>query len=869
MHVLLVVLIAMSCLLPLHAQAFTRIVAQDNERNPAGATNISVTYSDACADYVGLAVTMMGRNIYQEIPERVTTVVGQAVKTVRAECPQAKRIDVGIWSNANRRPPVGFLRAELTEANGWQLKPEPTSTVPEGYTPFKLGLETGSIKVTESGEVTGFYPLMDGLQARFEGTVTVKKSGDYVYRYQIEGYFYSYDGSPSLSNNLKRKCEQPRKGYAYWSAFQWTTDVNNRLAVGGTHWECGEANSGGKTFTVNIIATGESVPNPFLVVKTDKLPTQTPAGPVVVAQGSGWKLAGNDNLWCTNREFTLTYDGPHDDRLKQWTGGATASYVEFFRQQVLPQLRTQCPKIGSLIVQTIRAGETDEYDQLVYGATSLGEVLVQQSPKTGWGKHYYKKLCAGCHTTGAGGAPIAGKPDGWKQQPLYDAPVGADMVYHFNKMHCPDCTGEQLNTLIRTIHSELMPAVTEIEPRQQKLAAYAKNPGPEQLIKSGLLNDSELIAKIYHGGAVSQAERNRLRSLFLDYIWFFDSTCRKLLPPNPATFTYTYQVRDRTIQGPIHDTDVYVTKDGPTVHMDPKYYAVFAKNPGTMWRFAAKFESPLSPGIAGSMRTGNEGLDWLAQKMVPDAELIMRRTADMRALLANEPYCASPASRRFIDNLHKMLENGPPTASDIDPPDSVAPGGSAGLPSGKAAQTAPLLSAPPSSAKPLGGPASDQASAQAGRSGDRSASSPVAPSQAQSSTVHRAPADGDIPGNAENRASVAASAPAGASEAGRTARPEPLAQPERATPSSAEGLAGTPAPPSKEGAVADSQRRAAEIQELSRAHAQAMEEASQEFKTKMRTATPPERRTLQQEFRERQRKRQIEFQEKLRQLSGR
>lgn len=365
-------------LFPIPVQAFNRLVAQDNVRDSAGLlTNLSVAYSDACADYVGLAVTMMGRNIYQEIPDRVAKAVDQAVKTVRAECPQVKQIDVGIWSNSNRRPPVPSLRAELTEANGWQFKPEPIPTLPEGYTPFKIGLKPGSIRVTESGEVTGFYPLMNGLRARFEGTVTTKKSGDYVYRYQIEGYLYSYDGSPSLSNNLKRKCDQPKKGYAHWSAFQWTTDVNNRLAVGGTHWECGEAASGGKTFTVNIIDARGEAPNPFLVVKTDKLPTQTPAGPIVVVQGNGWTLAGNDNLWCTNREFTLTYDTPHDDRLKLWTGSATASYADFFRQQVLPRLRTQCPKIGSLIVNTVRTGEADEFDMLTYGATNLGEVLVQ------------------------------------------------------------------------------------------------------------------------------------------------------------------------------------------------------------------------------------------------------------------------------------------------------------------------------------------------------------------------------------------------------------------------------------------------------------------------------------------------------------
>lgn len=229
------------------------------------------------------------------------------------------------------------------------------------------------------------------------------------------------------------------------------------------------------------------------------------------------------------------------------------------------------------------------------------------------------------------------------------------MVYHFNKMHCPDCTGEQLNTLIRTIHSTLMPVVTEIEPRQQKLAAYAKNPGPEQLIKSGLLNDSDLIARLYQGEAIDKADGGRLRALFLDYIWFFDGKCKKLLPPNAAKYTYTYQVRDRTIQGPVVDTDVYVTKDGPTVSMDPRYYAVFAKNPGTMWMYAADFEKPLSHG--GSFpKTGNEGWDFLFKKMRPDPDGIMRRTADMRALLANEQYCANPASKQFIENLHKMLQ---------------------------------------------------------------------------------------------------------------------------------------------------------------------------------------------------------------------
>jgi hypothetical protein len=67
----------------------------------------------------------------------------------------------------------------------------------------------------------------------------------------------------------------------------------------------------------------------------------------------------------------------------------------------------------------------------------------------------------------------------------------------------------------------------------------------------------------------------------------------------------------------------------------------------------------------------------------------------------------------------------------------------------------------------------------------------------------------------------------------------------------------------------DAKQRAIAMQELQRAHGQAMKEAFQDFQGKLKSARPQERRALQQEFRQLQQERQQELQRKLRELAGR
>ncbi|MEW5756451.1 MAG: hypothetical protein AB1810_09105 [Pseudomonadota bacterium] len=175
-------------------------------------------------------------------------------------------------------------------------------------------------------------------------------------------------------------------------------------------------------------------------------------------------------MWCTNNggQFSLTYDAPHKERLKALTGGDGGTYRGFVEQTLLPQLRKQCPTISSVAMLTYRTGESVAYDHLSYSVSKLGSGSVHRSPQAGLTRAQLLNACTGCHATGAGGAPIAGRQDGWSNPPHKRARIGADMVYHFNRMHCPDCAINELQSLIRNIDRPEMfnPAQLQVNARQ-------------------------------------------------------------------------------------------------------------------------------------------------------------------------------------------------------------------------------------------------------------------------------------------------------------------------------------------------------------------------------------------------------------------
>lgn len=622
---LLVAVLAAGWLVQGAALAFPRLLHQVREApsGRGGATQILVQYSDACAENVALRVQIQGGKTYRDAAGQVDRLVADSVQTVRAECRKIERIDVGVSDNTGRTQP---LTAELSAANGWRFAPEPVIGALPGHVAFRSSFPQlpGSIRVAESGEVSGRMPLGDGLSARFEGRVTPVRSGNHVSQYQIEGYLYDYAG-PVAGRGAKKQCDTPRKGYAYWSSFQWTASSDDTLwqGAGGNHWPCAEANTAGPTFQTSFSIDDA---NPFKVVTAAKSAAPTPAGPITLAQGKGWRLTTDDKLWCSNASVhTLTYDAPHTQRMRSM-GYVEDAYVPFIEQVLQPQLRRQCPTLSSFGVRMVRAGEADAYDYLDYEPDpKLGRSKLRRGPQIGLTRDQYLHACAGCHATGAGGAPVSGQAKGWNRQrpAARQAWARDDTIYHFHNMHCPDCSSRDIDALLHNIDGPYLPGPARLDARQTRLADYARNPGPKQLLSSGLLHNAKLIEEIYLGKPPVGATRDALQGLFAAYLVQFNDQCADLLPAKTRTYTISIRRLDRTEYGPSGRTNVYVDTPVKTYHVNPRYYDKFVR---------AMKRPPTADKDGGQ-------------------DAARRNMADMKALLPNPGYCSNPATRQFEENL--------------------------------------------------------------------------------------------------------------------------------------------------------------------------------------------------------------------------
>ena len=186
------------------------------------------------------------------------------------------------------------------------------------------------------------------------------------------------------------------------------------------------------------------------------------------------------------------------------------------------------------------------------------------------------------------------------------------------------------------------------------MMAYANDPSVENLMKSGALNDAKAIAAIYQQRADLYPERRKLRSLFLDFIGIYDLRCGGHLPANARTYTFYVEDFNREVTA-THVTDTITTRVGRTVRMDPKYYDTFAASPGTALGLSADLDNPLDAMLRDSGRLTDS-----PNRPIPaisaNGANIMLRTADTRALLANDARCTDPAVKRYIDNLHRALQ---------------------------------------------------------------------------------------------------------------------------------------------------------------------------------------------------------------------
>ena len=205
----------------------------------------------------------------------------------------------------------------------------------------------------------------------------------------------------------------------------------------------------------------------------------------------------------------------------------------FFREHMEPQLRAACPSLETATITTFRSGEDLSWDTIGLFKPRGAEEGLRVEEITPGGAYVnlvYLRSCAGCHATGAGDAPVVGNSDDWPDRLDRLEYASWDELYHFNRLHCPDCETIVLELLARSMPRPGWGTIDSYTDLQQRMMDYAAAPSGVNLLKSGLLNDAKVIAAIYQKQTRLYPSRQKLRSMFQDIIAMYDERCGKFLP---------------------------------------------------------------------------------------------------------------------------------------------------------------------------------------------------------------------------------------------------------------------------------------------------------------------------------------------------
>ena len=615
-------------------------------------TNIFAAYSGACAPIVGLSLNAVGpKQSMGELQERLDKVIAEAASVVSSLCPVMRTLQVGLSFDHTQVKSAG----ETDASKGWRLTVREHQQPEPGYTAFRrIGGRPGGVRVSPDGTADGYVQVRDTVHGRFNGQVTPQQ--------RMGETSYIFEGMLYEPGDVEHQCPNSLEGYAYWGSFELRVESNNRIRGSGTFRACSEGKEGGEGELMTMVSDAGHTANPFNVVKNENVNTNQPDDPtgntsqnrIELASGDGWRVTTSDRYWCVNQSpLRMDYDVDHRERNKLFGG----EYGPFFRRSVEPTLRAKCPSLAYASIANFRTGEDTAWDTMVLSnfknpgaGLRLGTVTQGQAQM----HEVYTRACAACHATGAGGAPRTGIREEWPKFAGSLERASWDEIYHFNRLHCPDCTKDALEALNRVIRNEnSLPELTTFTLRQKRMMAYANSPTVENLMKSDLLIEAKVIAALYLGREEFYPRKEKLRQLFRQFIIAYDHKCSNFLPANAATYNYYYEDLDvqHTATGRI---DTRTTEAGRSIRMLPGYYDVFAEQPGANGGLALNFDDPLEATRVKIDGLGEVG-EALRKLVASGGGNRLLHAADTRALLANDSRCSDPAIRRYIDNLHAAL----------------------------------------------------------------------------------------------------------------------------------------------------------------------------------------------------------------------
>lgn len=327
--------------------------------------DLRALWGGACAERVGVIVRVSGDSIDDVMPG-VVPLLGEARRKLVAKCFGVSVIDVVV------RPSVGELvvsRAVLQATNQWQVEPvgDATASFPAAQSlAFTSSRGDGRMFVGSDGALLGAYVGGTLLRGRFDGLASpgfdpaVK---DRVDRWTVTGHWYEH-------GSAREKCDQPRRGYAYWGAFEWQVPASETVAgIPGLIRPCGELGDHGKTaeWHLTVVASDAARANPFAVIATSA-PDQTAANADALRSGEGWSVRAGATPWCdgVTARLDVIYDAAHDARDPALSGRADGTYDDFVREQLTGLIAEGCPGAATLALRNLRPGEAEPKDVVDY-----------------------------------------------------------------------------------------------------------------------------------------------------------------------------------------------------------------------------------------------------------------------------------------------------------------------------------------------------------------------------------------------------------------------------------------------------------------------------------------------------------------------
>lgn len=326
--------------------------------------DLRVLWGGACAERVGVVVRVSGDSIDDVMPG-VVPLLGEARRKLVAKCFGVSVIDVVV------RPSSGDLvvsRAVLQATNQWQVEPvgDATASFPAAQSlAFTSSRGDGRMFVAADGAVLGAYVGRTLLRGRLDGVATpgfdpaVK---DRIDRWTVTGHWYEH-------GSAREKCDQPRRGYAYWGAFEWQVPASESVAgIPGLIRPCGELGDHGKTaeWHLTTVAADAARPNPFAGIVASA-PDQADAAEAL-RSGAGWSVRAGVTPWCdgATARLDVIYEAAHEARDAALSSRDSGTYDDFVREQLVGLVAEGCPGAATLVLRNLRPGEGEPKDVIEY-----------------------------------------------------------------------------------------------------------------------------------------------------------------------------------------------------------------------------------------------------------------------------------------------------------------------------------------------------------------------------------------------------------------------------------------------------------------------------------------------------------------------